>query len=175
MLKFSPPLLHSGKRDWDKNVQDWNLNWISCTVKRNTWLLSRSKFRRSKKCEQLNRIGTEECKSVWRRWGQPSETFSVVSIFRSHVTSWQLWSYMGLLGPAWCKLFSVILLHLFHSTCFGCNIHPSSGAIYNVHADGSWNLDTSWNRSTYTCTYLYHLHVHYISVLRMDVYYNRNM
>ena len=41
---------------------------------------------------------------------------------------------MGLLGPAWCKLFSVILLHLFHSTCFGCNIHPSSGASYNAHA-----------------------------------------
>ena len=42
---------------------------------------------------------------------------------------------MGLLGPAWCKLFSVILLHLFHSTC--------------------WKLDTAWNGSTHTCTYLY--------------------
>ena len=41
---------------------------------------------------------------------------------------------MGLLGPAWCKLFSVTLLHLLHSTCFGCNIHPSSGASYNAHA-----------------------------------------
>ena len=38
-----------------------------------------------------------------------------------------------------------------------------------------WNPDTSWKRSTYTCTYLYHLHVHYISLLRLDVYYIRNM
>ena len=34
---------------------------------------------------------------------------------------------MGLLRPAWCKLFSVILLHFPRSTCFGCHIHPSSG------------------------------------------------
>ena len=44
---------------------------------------------------------------------------------------------MGLLRPAWCKLFSVTLLHFPCSTCFGCNIHPSSGASYNVHAAGT--------------------------------------
>ena len=42
---------------------------------------------------------------------------------------------MGLLRTAWCKLFSVTLLHFPCSTCFRCNIHPSSGAAYNVHAD----------------------------------------
>jgi hypothetical protein len=98
---------------------------------------------------------------------------------------------MGLLGPAWCKLFSVIY-YTFCSTCFGCNTHPSSGATYNVHADDtgkctceltcstpclacSCKPDTAWSRSTHTCTYLYHLHVHYMSLLRMDVYYIRNI
>jgi hypothetical protein len=82
----------------------------------------------------------------------------------------------------------LIFYYTFCSTCFGCNTHPSSGAIYNVHADcrgkctceltcSTTCLDskTSWNRSTHTCNYLYHLHVHYISLLRMDVYYIRNM
>jgi hypothetical protein len=40
---------------------------------------------------------------------------------------------------------------------------------------GSWKPDTAWNGSTHTCTYLYHLHVHYMTLLRMDVYYIRNM
>jgi len=35
--------------------------------------------------------------------------------------------------------------------------------------------DTAWSRSTHTCTYLYQLHVHYMSLLRMDVYYIWNM
>ena len=35
--------------------------------------------------------------------------------------------------------------------------------------------DTAWNGSTHTCTYLYQLHVHYMTLLRMDVYYIRNM
>ena len=39
----------------------------------------------------------------------------------------------------------------------------------------SWKPDTAWNGSTHTCTYLYHLHVHYMTLLRMDVYYIRNM
>ena len=92
--------------------------------------------------------------------------------------------YMGLLRPAWCTLFSVTLLHFPCSTCFGCNIHPSSGASYNAHAAGTCKCtceltrstpDTAWNGSTHTCTYLYHLHVHYMTLLRMDVYYIQNM
>ena len=39
----------------------------------------------------------------------------------------------------------------------------------------AWKPDTAWNGSTHTCTYLYHLHVHYMSLLKMDVYYIRNM
>ena len=34
----------------------------------------------------------------------------------------------------------VLFYYTFCSTCFGCNIHPSSGAIYNVHADGTGQL-----------------------------------
>ena len=45
--------------------------------------------------------------------------------------------------------------------------------MYRINAAIWYN--TPWNRSTYTCTYLYHLHVHFISLLRMDVYYIRNM
>ena len=64
-----------------------------------------------------------------------------------------------LLGPAWCKLFSAVFITLFA-------LHVSD--VVHIHPQ-------EWNRSTYTCTYLYHLHVHFISLLRMDVYYIRNM
>ena len=80
--------------------------------------------------------------------------------------------YLGLLRPVWCKLFSVTLLHFPCSTCFGCNIHPSSGASYNAHAAGTfkctceltrsmpnlasnWKADTAWNcqlTRALTCT-----------------------
>jgi len=113
MLEFSAPLLHSGKRDWEKNVQDWNLNWISCTMKRNIWPLSRSKFRRSKKCEQLNRIGTEECKSVWRRWVQLLRHFhlSVYSECTSHRNTY---------GPSLLYKGKVVPVHAMNA-CGGTN------------------------------------------------------
>ena len=53
---------------------------------------------------------------------------------------------MGLLGPAWCKLF-MLFYYTLCSTCFGCNTHPSSGATHNVHAD-----DTSKCTCELTCS-----------------------
>ena len=53
--------------------------------------------------------------------------YPIQSVYNMHV-------YMGLLRPAWCKF---TLLHFPCSTCFGCNIHPTSGASYNAHAAGT--------------------------------------
>ena len=98
----------------------------------------------------------------------------------------------GLLRPAWCKLFSVTLLHFPRSTCFGCHIHPSSGASYNAHAASKCKCTCELTRSmpclawvgsqtrrrtgqltrALTCI---RLHVHYMTLLRMDVYCIRNM
>ena len=67
-----------------------------------------------------------------RRWTKQITTSREIKL--SNKTTCKVRCIRGLQGPAWCKFFSVILLHLFHSTCFGCNIHPSSGASYNAHA-----------------------------------------
>ena len=59
-------------------------------------------------------------------------------------------------------------------------IHPQERHIMHmqpvhVSARVSWKPDTAWNGSTHTCTYMYRLHVHYMTLLRMDVYGIRNM
>ena len=72
-------------------------------------------------------------------------------------------SYMGLLGPAWCKLFSAN----FFITLFALRVSD----VIHIHPQERYIMYMQMVQ----CTYLYHLHVHYISLLRMDVYYIRNM
>ena len=45
-----------------------------------------------------------------------------------------IWVYQDQLDA---NSLALIFYYTFCSTCFGCNTHPSSGAIYNVHADGT--------------------------------------
>ena len=42
----------------------------------------------------------------------------------------------------------VLFYYTFCSTCFGCSTHPSSGASYNVHADGTGKCTCELTRST---------------------------
>ena len=61
-----------------------------------------------------------------KAWGSTikgKEQDNVTTIF-----SWVYWDQLD----ANCLV--LFYYTLFHSTCFGCNIHPSSGASYNAHA-----------------------------------------
>jgi hypothetical protein len=79
---------------------------------------------------------------VHHEWGCVQKNTNTVNFVDVHGS-------LGLLGPAWCKWFSVILLHFFFALHVSdVNTHPSSGASYNAHADDTGKGTCGLTRST---------------------------